>query len=247
MMTQTDSIDSILEWQSGLISREVVTDLQFSLKDLVVLPHQAAYIVDCRNGNVVDATPGFSRIFGYDEFLLRDVVQLYESVVKNDLTTTLQNTRSVIEWMFGNKDLPVFENSAEFRYRIKQKNGKYRKILRQTAVCNKVQGVATHTIGLLTDITHLDNTRDVNVWVHGPGAEYFDGDIPEMQTIREILSPRECEILKLLARGMTSREIAGTLSVSRHTIDTHRRNMIHKVEAKNSTELINIGRDLGLI
>lgn len=63
----------------------------------------------------------------------------------------------------------------------------------------------------------------------------------------QVLSEREREVLNLLAVGMTSKEIGEYLHVSHHTIDTHRRNMIHKLEVKNSIALINMGRCLGWI
>lgn len=44
---------------------------------------------------------------------------------------------------------------------------------------------------------------------------------------------REKQVLELIARGMTSKEIAETLEISENTVETHRRRMINRVEAKN--------------
>ncbi len=49
---------------------------------------------------------------------------------------------------------------------------------------------------------------------------------------------REKQIIKLLAEGKTSIRIAGGLSLSAHTIDTHRRNLMQKFGVKNTAELI---------
>lgn len=54
----------------------------------------------------------------------------------------------------------------------------------------------------------------------------------------ESLSAREREILYCIAEGMSSKEIAERLFVSKNTIDTHRRNMIRKKRAKNCAQLI---------
>ena len=43
------------------------------------------------------------------------------------------------------------------------------------------------------------------------------------------LTRREKEILKLVAKGQTSREIGDRLFISKHTVDTHRRNIIEKL------------------
>lgn len=165
----------------------------------------------------------------------------------NNLKPTLRYTWAVLDWIFKNVDVPPLENSAEFVYKIKVSNGKYRKILRQTVACGKMDGLVTHTLGVLTDISHLDNTNKVCASVAGPYSEFFDPEIPEVLLTYGILSSRECEILKLLAKGFSSREIAVQLHLSSHTVDTHRRNMIHKLEVRNSIELINLGTDLGLL
>jgi len=52
------------------------------------------------------------------------------------------------------------------------------------------------------------------------------------------LTVRELEILQLLARHCSSREIADTLHLSKHTVDNHRKNMLRKTGQKNTQALI---------
>ncbi|PWN66622.1 response regulator transcription factor [Chryseobacterium oncorhynchi] len=52
------------------------------------------------------------------------------------------------------------------------------------------------------------------------------------------LTKREKQILQLVARGKTSNMIAEELFLSPLTIDTHRKNLLQKFQAKNSTELV---------
>ena len=42
------------------------------------------------------------------------------------------------------------------------------------------------------------------------------------------ISPRELKIVQLLAKGFASKQIAATLYISKHTVDTHRRNLLKK-------------------
>ena len=53
-----------------------------------------------------------------------------------------------------------------------------------------------------------------------------------------ILSKREKEILQLIANGSTSKEIAETLFIAKTTVDTHRKNMIRKLNLSGGNELI---------
>ena len=54
----------------------------------------------------------------------------------------------------------------------------------------------------------------------------------------EALSPREREILKQVAEGKTSREIAERLSISPKTVDTYRSRLMRKIGVKNLAGLI---------
>ncbi len=52
------------------------------------------------------------------------------------------------------------------------------------------------------------------------------------------ITPKEKEVLALLAQGLSSKEIANKLSISFHTVESHRKNLRFKFDAKNSSELI---------
>lgn len=52
-----------------------------------------------------------------------------------------------------------------------------------------------------------------------------------------LFTKREYQILRLLAKGMGSKDIADNLNLSRHTVDTHRKNMLFKLDIKTTVEL----------
>ncbi|WP_320004703.1 response regulator transcription factor [Shiella aurantiaca] len=61
------------------------------------------------------------------------------------------------------------------------------------------------------------------------------------------LTQREMEIMKHIAEGKTNHQIADTLFISFRTVETHRANLMKKLNAKNSIELINQARKEGII
>jgi DNA-binding NarL/FixJ family response regulator len=65
-------------------------------------------------------------------------------------------------------------------------------------------------------------------------------------TRKATLSEREEEVLRLLAGGMPSREIAERLGVSPKTVDTYRRRMMEKLEVGSNAELVKRAIALGL-
>ncbi len=54
----------------------------------------------------------------------------------------------------------------------------------------------------------------------------------------EILTKRELQIVKLILEGLNNQKIAGLLSISHRTVDTHRTNIMQKVKVKNVAELV---------
>jgi DNA-binding CsgD family transcriptional regulator len=61
------------------------------------------------------------------------------------------------------------------------------------------------------------------------------------------ISPREHEVLCLLAAGRSNKEIAGALNVSPNTVKTHVARLYEKLEAARRTEAVLRARELGLI
>lgn len=62
-----------------------------------------------------------------------------------------------------------------------------------------------------------------------------------------VLTKREREVLSQLAEGKTSSEIASILFISINTVDTHRKNIIAKLEAKNITDAVRLAMQRGLL
>ena len=63
----------------------------------------------------------------------------------------------------------------------------------------------------------------------------------------ELLTTRERELLQLMAEGRTAKEIAADLNLSAHTIDTHRANIMRKLNVNSIAELILYAMRKGII
>lgn len=59
-----------------------------------------------------------------------------------------------------------------------------------------------------------------------------------MEDSYDLLSPREREILQLVAEGKSNKDIAGMLNVSPYTVETHRANILQKLNLHSVPELI---------
>lgn len=67
------------------------------------------------------------------------------------------------------------------------------------------------------------------------------------ETVGETLSPRESEVLDLVARGFTYPEVAKRLGLSVSTVQSHVRNIYAKLDVHNRTEAVFEARLLGLL
>jgi len=63
----------------------------------------------------------------------------------------------------------------------------------------------------------------------------------------ETLSPRESEVVKLIAEGHTSREIGEILSISANTVERHRHNVLEKLNLRDRVDLTRYAVRRGLV
>ena len=75
--------------------------------------------------------------------------------------------------------------------------------------------------------------------------DYLDGraDAPP----EDLLTPRERDVVKLIAEGHTSEEIASILMIARNTVDRHRANVLEKLGMRNRVELTRYAIRRGLV
>jgi ATP/maltotriose-dependent transcriptional regulator MalT len=88
----------------------------------------------------------------------------------------------------------------------------------------------------------------VLIQVPGPAA---DATVPFVRDERRreelTITPREIEILELIAQGLSNREIAEKLFVSENTVKTHSSRVFDKLGAKRRTQAVQFGKEFGLL
>lgn len=92
------------------------------------------------------------------------------------------------------------------------------------------------------------------------GGTYFGAEVAETIThdtgylrtnhFKELgvtFSKREKEIVRLLADGLSTQEVADQIFLSYYTVETHRKNLLNKLNLKNTAELVKYAAQLGLL
>jgi len=78
-----------------------------------------------------------------------------------------------------------------------------------------------------------------------PVPSTFVRDARKVETLG--ITPRELEILELIASGLSNREIAEKIFVSENTVKTHSSRLFDKLGARRRTQAVQLGKQAGLI
>jgi len=150
------------------------------------------------------------------------------------------------------KTLPL-ERYADFIFsyncRMLNPKGEYVKILqRYSYIPSNCMGNPSGAIGIILDISHFKNDDSI---VHTiEESVRHNGELVNQLVYKKIhpvytvnisrpISKKELPVLKGMAEGMSSKQIADRLQLSINTVNNHRKSMLNKTGCKNSTELLN--------
>nr|WP_319399839.1 response regulator transcription factor [uncultured Carboxylicivirga sp.] len=116
-----------------------------------------------------------------------------------------------------------------------------------------VQAIRNGAFGYLLKDCGPDELAEAITQVFN-GKKYFNKDVSHLmieavniESNTQKISKREKEVLQLVAQGLTTNEIAAQLFVSKRTIETHRSNILKKLDVQNTAELITKATQLGLL
>lgn len=126
--------------------------------------------------------------------------------------------------------LTIHEDEALLREAIKFGASGY--ILKKAAETELISAIQTVMRGdLFIDTSLLRQFVDED-------SDSFD----EMRTTYEPLTPREMDVLKLIARGYTNRQAGKELNISVRTVEGHRANIYKKLGVNSRVELVRFAR-----
>ncbi|WP_445749820.1 LuxR C-terminal-related transcriptional regulator [Polaribacter sp.] len=157
-------------------------------------------------------------------------------------------------WLECLKDLMVFtmnnlsdeqrkRMSYTWNYRIKNAKGKYISIIQNTTPLqfdnqNKpIIGLAHYTV--LNEDLKMDICASAKYLNQNNEYETLYYKNISSQNLLDVISNRERDIIRLLLLQKTSIEISESLHISKHTVDTHRRNILKKLQMSSTFELEN--------
>lgn len=188
--------------------------------------------------SLIEAIPGFDLVKQMDDPLLlqKMVDDIHPDLVVVDLYGKEQELIAQIEQLKSNLDISFLVIS----------NGQNRESIQ------RLLGVGVK--GILTKNCSEEEITNGLIAV-GRGSRFFCNTILDLVVQGEKeedceptnLSPREFEVLEWITRGKTTAQIAEELHLSVHTINSHRKNILRKLNLNSPAELIVYALESGLV
>lgn len=174
---------------------------------------------------------------------LRLATELRPDVVLMDITmpgsagSGIQCTRQIKESLPDTKVLilTMHEDKALLREAVRAGASGY--VLKRGAEAELLTALRMVAVGEL--YVHPDMVRALLVETAVIAPAPADGP--------ETLSPREIEVLKLIVHGYTNHQIAQELSISVRTVESHRANLMGKLNMRTRVELVRYARSSGIL
>ncbi|MEX2482990.1 MAG: LuxR C-terminal-related transcriptional regulator, partial [Brumimicrobium sp.] len=147
----------------------------------------------------------------------------------------------------------VMDYKVVYFLKVYNAQGDLRTFLHQaTTLTQSEEGNIQHTIGIQMDVTDLKIVKNdliSFISLNDKNKSYFNIDpeqlpydyqskIKSNSPLKTFLSNREIEIVKLLSKGFSSKQIGVKLFISTGTVSTHRKNIRKKTGIKSTAELI---------
>ena len=224
-----------------------------SISKIISLMPSVIYILDYQSQEYLFVSKDCKSLLGFTE----------EEFLKNSQEWVIKGVHPEDIAIFSDEIFPRFLNYSQsllkdeitksrfsVNYRFKRKDGVYIKVLQQYVILETDgKGSPLLTLGICTDITPY-KTDDkivfsISKYDEKKGFEFISSD--SFLNARIIISRREKEILRLLLKGLSSKQIGTKLNISLYTVKAHRRNLLEKTKCKNSAQLISYVITNGLV
>lgn len=221
------------------------------LHQLLKISRSCAFVVDVYKCNYTYASSNFVDLLGYDshkiETLERQGDYLESRIHPDDRAqlATLQVTLAQFIYNLPLKQRNDYSNIYSFR--MLNARQQYIRVTSKHQVLEQDRnGKAWLIIGNMDISPNQKDFETVDCAVLNlKNGEIFSPSLLPLPSAN--LTNREIEILRLIQKGLLSKEIADKLCISIHTVNIHRQNLLRKLGVQNSIEAIRLGQEVGLL
>ena len=212
---------------------DLINQIRF-MKNIVSNLNIAIYIHELKKQQHIWTNNNFYKVIGYSDEEIKQIGS--EWVKKNYHPEDVHIVTERIEYFRQNKG-----DAYSGVYRIKHKEGHWVWVYSNAVVYKRDEkGFPELILGICIDFS--DNFKTMKQFK----TLYQENQQLKNQLKIAKLTKREKEIIKLIAHGKTSQEIAETFHISKSTADNHRKHMLKKLNLHNIADLTRFATETGL-
>ncbi|MFD2540795.1 LuxR C-terminal-related transcriptional regulator [Lacinutrix gracilariae] len=187
----------------------------------------------------------FNSCIGIDanELKAKGMRYFWSRIHPDDIDVWLSALNSLMEFTIGGINAEERQKANyTWNYRFKNANGDYVNIIQNTtpiafnSEMKPIIGLAHYTV--LDPNIKMQITASAKLLNNKNEYETIYFNNHSQKLLEGGLSNRERDVVRLLVLNNTSKEISEKLSISSHTVDTHRRNILKKLNISSTGELL---------
>lgn len=220
------------------------------LQTLSNVSNSGISVFDCYRKDHIFYSPNFCSMLGYDvdEIISKGHQFLDKKIHPDDYPVLMGNGISLIKlfYQFSIDEKTNYKLINEFR--ILNSENVYKRVIEQHQV---LELDASNNLWLTLSIIDLSPNQENYKGVNSQLLNFRTGKtLPFLEkdsTLLVDLTKREKEILSMVKKGFLSKEISDKLSISIHTVNTHRQRVLKKLDVNSSIEAVILASKLGLL
>lgn len=197
---------------------------------------QAIYVMDWQK-NRVTYQRSIASMLGYGNHEFNNSV-IHTRIHPDDINIISRVIRGVVNHYVHLES--TSENTfLTITYRLLKKDGTAIKVLRQSGAFETLpNGQLISNWSLLTDIGFISNNDQIEWDINGNELDKQKFKEKVYREFKDFFSARELLIINAIKKGFKSIDIANELYISKHTVDTHRKNILRKCNCNNKEQLL---------
>ena len=246
LLTQQQFVEEELEYAS--FNNHIPT-----LQALATIGNSGISVFDLYKKEHIFYSQNFGILLGYN---WQEIVEKGQSFFDNkihpdDYTELMKNGISLLKlfYQFTTDEKSNYKLINE--YRILNAENKYIKVLEQHQVLELDK---YGNLWLTLSTIDISPNQDIDTEIKCQLLNFKTGKLipfieenKTSESVSDVLSQREIQILQLVKDGYLSKEISNKLSISVHTVNTHRQRLLEKLGANNSIEAVAFASKRGLV
>jgi len=202
------------------------------------------YIIDFYDMSIINMSSGFFDAHGIAPQEIKHINDILALIHAEDMNFVSKAEKKTLGYIYDTLGAEKFTRyKASYNFRFKKADGSYGLFNHQSLILtldensNFIKSLKIHT-----DISHLTDKNNYKASLIGLMGEpsFLNMEVLDDRAklaFENSFSKREIEIIRLIAAGRQTKEIAAQLNIALDTVKAHRKNILAKSGCKNMAEL----------